>query len=57
MDNTRLLAGFQREQWQGFPLEERKKKKLGWGVYYSHKGSSTIGQVIIIAGSLNFFFL
>jgi hypothetical protein len=34
MDNTRLLVGFQREQWQGFSLEERRRRRRrrSWGV-------------------------
>jgi hypothetical protein len=32
MDNTRLLACFQREEWQGFSLEERRRRS--WGDEY-----------------------
>jgi hypothetical protein len=45
MDNTRLLAGFQREQWQGFSLEERKKKKKLGGEYII----PTRGAVLVAA--------
>jgi hypothetical protein len=55
MDNTRLLACFQREEWQGFSLEERRRRSWGVGILFP-QGEQYQWQVIIIAGSLHFFF-